>query len=665
MLNDRTLKALWVAFFVLITVVLVQNAFIFFALQSQGATGLPTQGQVNVCITGAAPFWPNPIECDPALTNNVYTCNLSEYISPQGLYRYSIDVISGNPNGTALFGTINSSGILEFNATLDQVGDYELRLNAATITTCSVQNSTRFNLTIASDIGPPILLQPIPNSTWQQDSTLVPYNMRNYWFDPAGAVEFLQYSVTGNQDIAITFQSTGEVTLVPRQGWCGTEAVRYTATSPWSNLSTQSNLVTLEVECRPDPGQDQQSSGSGGGGGGGGGAISRPRACTEDIFCYEWSECQYTSAITETGDPLELIIEGVRGSRIYLVENMPEDTDIFYRGHRYRECFDTNACSDRTMFYTDVCEYQPSCFDNIQNQNEEGVDCGGVCPPCRDAQEQEGVDEVGVIPPVERQEPVLLETESRVTLLLFYSVLALLLMIAVLLMLRSLIKSIIAKLVFKHKKTHRVILLDVNAKARILEALLSIESRIGKEPVLKLQEELSGVVREYFKAILGLDFEFTYEELVTQLQEQHVLDVLQDILQAFFNRSSELEFSGKPVTPNVLQALINEVRELVYQTAVLTQQDYKELDKDLTFRDIPEAVPQQDRFYLLLSQAQIAVQFGRIKSAQQLYALLQHLYQNAPEQMQALWYQDLHRFYLELEFAMRQDKSFLTRRGKK
>ena len=27
-------------------------------------------------------------------------------------------------------------------------------------------------------------------------------------------------------------------------------------------------------------------------------------------------------------------------------------------------------------------EPSPSCFDKIQNQNEEGIDCGGVCKQC-------------------------------------------------------------------------------------------------------------------------------------------------------------------------------------------------------------------------------------------------------------------------------------------
>jgi hypothetical protein len=28
------------------------------------------------------------------------------------------------------------------------------------------------------------------------------------------------------------------------------------------------------------------------------------------------------------------------------------------------------------------CSFQPTCWDGLQNQNETGIDCGGICPPC-------------------------------------------------------------------------------------------------------------------------------------------------------------------------------------------------------------------------------------------------------------------------------------------
>ena len=30
-----------------------------------------------------------------------------------------------------------------------------------------------------------------------------------------------------------------------------------------------------------------------------------------------------------------------------------------------------------------VCEACPTCYDGILNQNEESTDCGGECPACR------------------------------------------------------------------------------------------------------------------------------------------------------------------------------------------------------------------------------------------------------------------------------------------
>jgi len=570
--------------------------------------------------------------------------------------------VTGNANGTTLFSTVSEDGVLSFLASNDQAGTYELELVARTQTACPIANTTTFTVTVLPNFGPPILLSSIPDSTWQYNTILVPYNIRNYWFDPAGPVAFLQYAIAGNQNIGVVVGPTGEVTLTPQANFCGVEFIRYTATSPWTNLSTQSNLVRLEVPCPPPPPQIPSS----GGGGGGGGPSAPPRACVEDVFCYEWSECQYTSAVTDTGNPLELRIQGVRGSQVYLVESMPEDVSIFYRGYRYRQCFDTSQCSTRELFYTDTCEYQPSCFDGIQNQNEQGIDCGGVCPRCpvEGLVVEEPVPPF-ITPPEREEQPVLIQSEDTLTILLFYFVLGLLLLIGLLLSLRSLVKSIIAKLVFTHKRKNRVLLLSIDAKQRILDALKDIESRVGKEPVIKLQEELSGVGREYFKEILGIDFEFTYEELVVQLKAQHVLEMLQDILEAFFARSSELEFSGKAISETVLLALINEVREIVYQTAVLSKDDYKELERDLVFRPISEKIPLEDRFYLLVTQAQIALQFGRVGVAQQTYHTLQQIYTSAPSNLQVLWYQDLRRLFLELSLGVKKEGSFFTKRGRR
>ena len=53
-------------------------------------------------------------------------------------------------------------------------------------------------------------------------------------------------------------------------------------------------------------------------------------------------------------------------------------------GFQKRKCLDINKCGTKKKKPTDiqVCEYIPTCSDNIQNGIETGVDCGGSCTPC-------------------------------------------------------------------------------------------------------------------------------------------------------------------------------------------------------------------------------------------------------------------------------------------
>jgi len=50
-----------------------------------------------------------------------------------------------------------------------------------------------------------------------------------------------------------------------------------------------------------------------------------------------------------------------------------------------RTCTDTNYCGIDTGKPDEeqACVYQPAtCSDGVQNQDEQGIDCGGICPPC-------------------------------------------------------------------------------------------------------------------------------------------------------------------------------------------------------------------------------------------------------------------------------------------
>lgn len=51
---------------------------------------------------------------------------------------------------------------------------------------------------------------------------------------------------------------------------------------------------------------------------------------------------------------------------------------------RTRKCKDVNKCgtTKEKPHEVEECEYIPTCFDGVQNGEEEGIDCGGPCAPC-------------------------------------------------------------------------------------------------------------------------------------------------------------------------------------------------------------------------------------------------------------------------------------------
>jgi hypothetical protein len=77
-----------------------------------------------------------------------------------------------------------------------------------------------------------------------------------------------------------------------------------------------------------------------------GGGVRKPAACYEDWQCTKWSVCS-------TG------------------------------GLQIRECTDTGTCQHGTRVETRACIFRGTCSDNIKNQDETDIDCGGsICLPC-------------------------------------------------------------------------------------------------------------------------------------------------------------------------------------------------------------------------------------------------------------------------------------------
>lgn len=78
--------------------------------------------------------------------------------------------------------------------------------------------------------------------------------------------------------------------------------------------------------------------------------------CIAEWDCSEWVECSPEGIQTR---------KCVHTGTCFILDNKPEEE---------REC----------EYIAPVIKPEKICFDGIKNQNEEGVDCGGVCKPCEE-----------------------------------------------------------------------------------------------------------------------------------------------------------------------------------------------------------------------------------------------------------------------------------------
>ena len=98
-----------------------------------------------------------------------------------------------------------------------------------------------------------------------------------------------------------------------------------------------------------------------------------PGGCTIKWNCTEWSECSPEGIQTRTCTNIGTCPDSF---------STPEET----RTCEYptpQICYDgVQNQGEEGIDCGGPCKPCPSCYDSIQNQGEEGVDCGGPCPPC-------------------------------------------------------------------------------------------------------------------------------------------------------------------------------------------------------------------------------------------------------------------------------------------
>ncbi|MGM5487745.1 MAG: MopE-related protein, partial [Nanobdellota archaeon] len=94
-----------------------------------------------------------------------------------------------------------------------------------------------------------------------------------------------------------------------------------------------------------------------------------PPPCSEDWVCSEWSQCSDGQQTRTCSDQNECGTEQNKPITTQACQSC--DDGVQNQGEEGIDC--GGPCEPCT---------QPTCSDDIQNQGEEGIDCGGPCEPC-------------------------------------------------------------------------------------------------------------------------------------------------------------------------------------------------------------------------------------------------------------------------------------------
>lgn len=111
------------------------------------------------------------------------------------------------------------------------------------------------------------------------------------------------------------------------------------------------------------------SGGGSSGGGGGGGGASAGFVCNHEWKCSDWSQCE--NGLQSRQCTFVQVAQRFQDSNCQSILNAP-------------------ATSQNCVVTNQLALSAETCSDGIKNQNEIGVDCGGICKPCESANANSG-----------------------------------------------------------------------------------------------------------------------------------------------------------------------------------------------------------------------------------------------------------------------------------
>ncbi|MFH2020755.1 MAG: hypothetical protein ABIJ34_05035 [archaeon] len=579
-------------------------------------------------------------------------------ITAQDLTLYTCQINASDADNTTLifdsvfvqgttFFWINSTGAINFTANQSKVGNYTIWISVSDNTGCdNAVASELFNLEVIHVNHAPVKIGNIPNQEGYQDQSFGGLYLGDYFYDPDG--DSITFQKVNDMEHINTTITGATVSFSPIGNWYGTELITFMALDPYLANVTSNNLsVTIK---RKDSGASTTSSG----GGGGGGFSSNLPLCLPDWHCIEWGPCE--------------------------PDNLMK-----------RECSDLNNCSTTYLKpnVTKECEYISTCYDGFKGKEEEGTDCGGVCPPCGNCydsicnnneecltnaasapdcggpcQECSKIREscydgkcnnnedcmygLTDIPDCGGSCGVCPSLEQTLTNAFNWG-LWILVGLSVLLTTYTVNKTYPLFILFFKKRKKKIyedrLLLETKITESLLDSLAKIEAMLDRdEDIQKIIILFSQLVRKYFKSIFEMKYEFTYEEMIKELNSRNISETYKKVLKYFFLRSTEMEYSGNSVQKDEVRSMISEFRTIL---SLSSKEPLHIEDKTGSHSKLLLL----DMMFLELSKAESALRSKKLNDAFANYLSLYEKYQKLKENDKLKVHGFLTRLYEEIRLA--------------
>ncbi|MBD3164951.1 hypothetical protein GF323_07165 [Candidatus Woesearchaeota archaeon] len=457
---------------------------------------------------------------------------------------------------------LDSSGELNISPDIRHIGWHAFNITVQDNSGCLLDTTHKpVNFSVAANNSVPAYLGGLPTTQWYEDQTLHnAFDLDGYFSDANG--DCLKYEVRESANIFVSITNNIDpraycwkgnydrrphlVTFTATANWFGREIVCFRAndTINVSAWACEEFEVLAAPENIPLPSGGATSPPSGGGG-----AMDiKVKRCEERWYCHAWGEC--------TG------------------------------GFMHRNCTDMNECGTSKFKpnETTKCTLIEHCFDGIQNQGEEGIDCGGECDiecatcydavmnchsmengtelceqgidcggPCRECAAEELIEEeiTGEMPAPD---------EINLTFYIGISLLLLLLLLLLWLISRK----------RKEKKTKQnnepreksgkaeskeaEKVFDISTAGIKLDILLARADKLSTEKSIR---QLSKLMKKWLSSKYKIGMDATYEEINSRLKPRDAN------LRKFFENLKDVEYSGRELTKKEARELIQEAAAII------------------------------------------------------------------------------------------------------